>query len=134
MGRAKINPNATHCVVGDCEREIKTAGMCNKHYTALAKERASAKKRNRCAEPGCRQEHHLKGYCKVHYFEVWNSREIAPVKHKLSRVQCTIDGCIRGQYGREVCRPHYDEMRDEIENDGIDYEDYWQWVKKYLKL
>ena len=131
MPRARINPDATACLAGDCDNKIVTAGYCNNHYTQLARQRARAKKLGGCTVKGCEREHKAKGYCQAHYRDVWLGRPTDKLEaYKAS--PCSIDDCDRAEYTSRLCRTHFEQKRkgERIQ----DTSDLWEFVKKEVVM
>jgi hypothetical protein len=131
MPRARVNPEATACLAGNCSDPIKTAGYCNKHYTEQSRERARAAKAGCCAVPNCERPHAAKGYCQAHYRDFWAGRPMAHA-NGLKKAQCSMTDCIRVEYTASLCRVHFEQRRrgDLVE----DREDFWNFVRKEVVM
>ena len=61
------------------------------------------------------------------------------VKHL---AECEVENCSVGYYAKGLCKPHYmtanrdkfNPAKDSLKKPEFDYEDFWQFVKKELKI
>ncbi len=113
------------CVVGDCELEVETQGMCLRHYRIFYYEsnkgsRVSKKNRKRrdfegnrldlrCTFPGCELPEFNPGLCAGHYYQGRRGEELRPLREK---APCPFPGCEKFysvKLGRrKLCRDHSD--------------------------
>lgn len=76
-----------------------------------------------CSEQLCERPLHAKGMCNFHYIRA----------RELTAPRCIEPGCPKAGRARQMCVPHYEKFLRDTE-DIEDYEDFWQFVKKELKI
>jgi hypothetical protein len=83
------------------------------------------KKQLGCQITDCQKNHHAKGYCVKHYAD-----------YRLSNAPaCSKDDCAKPARSRGMCEAHYSAFLEATSDKyGIDYDDYWEFVKKQLKI
>ncbi|CAB4124007.1 hypothetical protein UFOVP45_95 [uncultured Caudovirales phage] len=97
-----------------------------------------------CSIDGCAGQIHARGLCNTHYNAQLRAtrkteQEGKPVVPKI----CIEPDCQETQFKSYRCQPHfkvytleyyraYREAHEVV--DDLDYEDFWLWVKDYLKL
>lgn len=72
----------------------------------------------------CEKPVHAKGLCNFHYIAI----------KQLTAPQCSEAECDRPSRARGMCHKHYDRVLRSESLDDIDYEDFWRFVKKELKI
>lgn len=103
-----------------------------------------------CEADNCEKERHFtKPYCRMHLARLKRTGTLGGFKaiYNYEKI-CKTEGC-EEKYTRaesQLCEWHYDDYREQVraaaterlrdasELIDIDYEDYWQWVKKELNL
>lgn len=69
-------PEGATCSVGECDRPVKSRGMCGSHYVRKRREWMPE-----CVFPGCDFPSHLRGYCSAHYQRSMSRRLMdAPIR------------------------------------------------------
>jgi hypothetical protein len=53
---------------------------------------------------------------------------------KATKPVCVEDGCDRPYKARDMCEPHYDRWLRDGEDENIDFDDFWEFVKIELKI
>ena len=83
------------------------------------------KERPVCKVADCLKPHHGKGYCELHYNHY--RATVAP--------NCVASNCQKPARARELCHAHYSAwLISTSEKNVIDYDDFWEFVKKQLKI
>jgi hypothetical protein len=77
-----------------------------------------------CSTEGCDRETHAKGMCNLHYIHYRKS--IAP--------DCSIEACAKPSRSRGMCLSHYEKALRAEAKEEIDYDDFWEFVKKQLRI
>jgi hypothetical protein len=77
-----------------------------------------------CSVEGCERKYHGKGLCNFHYVEL----------KKLTAPKCSADDCENPSRARGMCTTHYDRFLRGSDVEDIDYEDFWQFVKRELEI
>jgi hypothetical protein len=84
-----------------------------------------AKARPDCQLADCDRPHHGFGYCAHHYNQYRLS--VAP--------DCSDESCTSPARSRGMCHKHYSAwLVATSEKNVIDYDDFWEFVKKELKI
>jgi hypothetical protein len=83
-----------------------------------------AKQAKVCSTDGCDRKYHGKGMCMYHYQQ----------HRKATKPVCVEDGCDRPYKARNMCEPHYDRWIRDGEREDLDFDDYWEFVKRELKI
>jgi hypothetical protein len=83
------------------------------------------KERPVCKVADCLKPHHGKGYCELHYNHY--RATLAP--------NCVATNCQKPARARQLCHAHYSAwLISTSEKNVIDYDDFWEFVKKQLKI
>ena len=83
------------------------------------------KERPVCKVDDCSKPHHGKGYCELHYNHY--RATVAP--------NCVAGSCDKPARARQLCHAHYSAwLISTSEKNVIDYDDFWEFVKKQLKI
>jgi hypothetical protein len=78
-----------------------------------------------CKMPDCETGHHAKGYCDRHYNQF----------RAIEAPDCVAQDCSKPARARKMCHAHYSAWLTATEEKNvIDYDDYWEFVKKQLKI
>jgi hypothetical protein len=78
-----------------------------------------------CQIADCERRHHGKGYCEMHYNQLRLTE--AP--------NCISENCSKPARARKMCHAHYSAwLLETNEKNVIDYDDFWEFVKKQLKI
>jgi hypothetical protein len=77
-----------------------------------------------CSQQECERPTHAKGLCNFHYVEY--RKAVVP--------ECATEDCKRPSRSRGLCSTHYDQVLRAEEQEEIDYDDFWEFVKKQLKI
>jgi hypothetical protein len=78
-----------------------------------------------CKLTDCGKPHHGKGYCEMHYNQ-----------YRLTQApSCVAEDCSKPARARQMCHAHYSAwLISTNEKNVIDYDDFWEFVKKQLKI
>ena len=78
-----------------------------------------------CKISDCGKRHHGKGYCEMHYNQ-----------YRLTQApSCLAEDCSKPARARQMCHAHYSAwLISTNEKNVIDYDDFWEFVKKQLKI
>ena len=77
-----------------------------------------------CGTEGCDRNYHGKGLCLYHYQK----------ERKANKPACTEEGCNKPYKARNMCESHYQRWLDDGEREDLDFNDFWELVKKELKI
>lgn len=77
-----------------------------------------------CSQPGCDKEVHALNVCHTHY--VKEKSKTAP--------ECSEQNCQKASRARGMCTLHYDRQLRSESLDKIDYDDFWEFVKKERRI
>lgn len=125
------------CSLENCKKRVKSRGMCSAHYEAWRiRNRVEIESRKRqwydedgrrlpCLADDCSDPNYALGLCSYHYSEnhyrtqrgakvtrfnkKWKRLGISP-----DQLPCSFEGCLNGQYRRELCSTHL----AQLERDG----------------
>jgi len=67
-----------------------------------------------CSFPKCDNRHAATGYCSGHYSQVRNGKPLSKLKSQSKvdkTLDCIIDTCTAKRHIKDMCHPHYDQMR-----------------------
>lgn len=77
-----------------------------------------------CSEVDCERISHAKGLCNFHY-----------VRARVATVPaCIEEGCQKPSRARGMCHAHYSNFLRGADVEIEDYNDFWEFVKKELKI
>lgn len=77
-----------------------------------------------CSSESCEGQVHGKGMCYAHYMQ----------HRKANSPPCSVEDCKKPSRSRGMCMGHYEkQLRIEAEEE-IDYDDFWEFVKKELRI
>ena len=79
--------------------------------------------RKTCSVDGCENHTHAKGMCNPHYVRA----------REFTAPRCIEPGCPKAGRARQMCTSHYEKFLRETENIE-DYNDFWEFVKKEMKI
>jgi hypothetical protein len=77
-----------------------------------------------CSLADCERQVHAHELCHFHYIK--NKNKTAP--------ECVVENCQNPSRVRGMCTKHYDRQLRIESNMEIDYEDFWEFVKKELRI
>lgn len=105
------------CKISGCDTPAQAKQLCPRHYR-LSRLLDRVKITLRCAidDDSCSRSSNrlVKGLCLSHYYRLHGkklARSIRVVKTEGPRVSCSVVGCGRPQYLKELCAPHYNRHR-----------------------
>lgn len=77
-----------------------------------------------CSTEGCDRPVHGKGMCNYHYIHY--RKTVAPA--------CSVEECEKPSRSRGMCISHYEKQLRIEDQEEIDYDDFWEFVKFKLKI
>lgn len=79
-----------------------------------------------CSAEFCEAQVHGKGMCYSHYMQ----------QRRATLPPCSVEDCQKLSRSRGLCMTHYErQLRVEAqEEENIDYDDFWEFVKKELRI
>jgi hypothetical protein len=77
-----------------------------------------------CAESDCNRKMHAKNLCHVHYIK--DKQKNSPL--------CSNPDCKKPSRSRGMCTSHYEKQLRMQSQEEINYDDFWEFVKKQLKI
>ena len=102
------------CRAEDCDAEVRTAGLCPRHYQQIRRhgrltpEREYSKRNGSCLVNGCGESQVAKGYCFRHYQQVRRYGRLTPERERIyGRTNCKYPNCEERHSSRVYCKKHY---------------------------
>ncbi len=77
-----------------------------------------------CSAPDCKKPIHAHQLCHAHYIQKKN--QTAP--------ECSVENCQNPSRARGMCNKHYDRQLRLESLEEIDYDDFWEFVKKERRI
>ena len=102
------------CRAEDCDAEVRTAGLCPRHYQQIRRhgrltpEREYSKRNGSCLINGCGESQVAKSYCFRHYQQVRRYGRLTPERERIyGRTNCKYPNCEERHSSRGYCKKHY---------------------------
>lgn len=110
------------CSVEDCDKPLKSKGLCDMHYARLRRygslERKTVDHSNItvCLAFGCENKSKTSGLCDTHYSNL--KRIGTPYLPKVIRL-CSVEGCYADHLAKGLCQLHYNQWKRIIDKNKL---------------